>query len=705
LLCDTCGAGLGPTARFCEQCGSPVPASATAVPQGGGPARLAPGGDRRIVSALFADLVDYVRMVAELDPEIVQERVAAALVAMGEQVERLGGTREKFIGDAIFAVFGWPVARDDDAVRAALCGLSIRAALAELAGGGSLEVRIGIATGEVAALSNGGTLDENRLTGPAIVTAARLQSLARSGEILVDEATVRAARDRLGVSDRGEVVLRGHPRSVHVYAVERETGFETWSAPHTAAGPLVGRAEELAELVRAIDECGATGHGSTVLVEGEAGIGKSRLLAEAESVARQAGFKWTWTENVSYGGREPYRFARVLAQALADEHGTDSGTFARRLLFSVDMDPALARRFGGAIAAIAREAQFTGWEAEARHMPDDPAEVATALGEVAGRYVARLLETSGPRVIVIDDLHWIDQSSVAMVELLVDRTRSLPLLILAAMRSGLPPPSWASADHVRRIGLGGLGEAESGQLATNVARAALAAEDARTIHERTGGNPLFVSETVRAFLADGTLAVRNGRLTLAASAGHDLPVTLRAVLGARIDAVSPDARELLGIASVIGIRFRTDMVAGLVGRPLEPAVLEELIDGALIRRADGDRWRFAHPLIREAAYSGLLASRRRELHGRYAEQLEALNPAPPIAWIAHHRAAAGDRERAVPLLEEAALAALAMGAPTEAAGFWKEAAALTEDPAAADAYRLRAAEVAAAAATARAPSA
>ena len=673
------------------------------MPQDGGSTRPAPEGDRRIVTALFADIVDYVRMVAELDPEIVQERVAAALAAMGEEVERLGGTREKFIGDAIFAVFGWPVARDDDAVRAALCGLSIRAALAEIAGG-DLEVRIGIATGEVAALSKSGALEENRLTGPAIVTAARLQSLARSGEILVDEATVRAARDRLGVTDRGDVVLRGHPNSVHVYAVEREGGFETWAVPRTASGPLVGRVEELAALIAAIDACQATGHGSTVLVEGEAGIGKSRLLAEAESVARQAGLNWTWTENVSYGGREPYRFARVLAQALADEHGTDSGTFARRMLFTVDMDPALARRYGGAIAAIAREAQFTGWEAEARHMLDDPAEVATALGEVAERYVGRLLETSGPRVIVIDDLHWIDQSSVAMVALLVERTRSLPLVILSAMRPG-PPPAWAGDDHVRRISLDGLREAESGQLATNVARAALDADDARMIHERTGGNPLFVSETVRAFLADGTLSVRDGRLTLAAGAGHDLPVTLRAVLGARIDTLSPDARELLGIASVIGIRFRTDMAAGLVGRPLEPAVLQELVDGALIRRAEGDRWRFAHPLIRDAAYSGLLASRRRELHGRYAEQLEALVPAPPIAWIASHRAAAGDRIRAVPLLEEAAVAALAMGAPTEAAAFWKEAAELSDDPARADGYRLRAAEVAAAAAAARVPSA
>ena len=662
-------------------------------------ARPAPEGDRRIVTALFADIVDYVRMVAEHDPELVQARVAEALAAMAQQVERLGGTREKFIGDAIFAVFGWPVARDDDAIRAALCGLVDPCGAGGGGGDESLEVRIGISTGEVAALSGAGPLEENRLTGPAIVTAARLQSIARQGEILVDEATVLAARDRIGATDRGEVVLRGHPGPVHVYAVERASGFETWAVPRQAAAPLVGRVEELRHLAAAIDGCRSTGRGSTVLLEGEAGIGKSRLLSEAESVARRAGFQWTWTENVSYGGGEPYRFARVLAQALADEAGMDSGSYARRMLFTDDLDPDQARRFGGAVAAVAREAQFTGWEAEALHMPDDPRRSPRPSPRSPSATSAGCSRRPGPRVIVIDDLHWIDHSSSGMVDLLVARTATLPLVILTAMRPG-PPPAWVDDGHVRRIRLGSLREAESGQLATNVARAALGADDARAIHERTGGNPLFVTETVRAFLADGTLSVRDGRLTLIEGPGHVLPVTLRAVLGARIDALSPDAREVLGIASVIGMRFRTDMVAGLLDRPLEPGVLKELVVSALIRPAEGNRWRFAHALIRDAAYSGLLASRRRELHGRYAEQLEILEPAPPIAWIARHRAAAGDRERAVPLLDEAAMTALAIGAASEAAAFWKEAADLSDDPVMADGFRLRAAEVSAAAAAA-----
>lgn len=680
MQCDLCAAPIGPNARYCEQCGAPVGASASAGSAGSAGLHPADAGDRRIVTALFADIVDYVRMVADLDPEVVQARVTRALGAMAEAVERLGGTREKFIGDAIYAVFGWPVARDDDPVRAALCALSIRGALSEVDGGEPLEVRIGIATGEVASMRPSGPLEDSRLTGPAIVTAARLQSLARPGEILVDEATVRAARNRLGVTDRGSVILRGHAGSVHVYAVERESVFETWDPPRRPAdSQLVGRADELDVLHDVLTTCRREGRGGAVLIEGEAGIGKSRLLLEAERLARESGLAWTWTENVSYGGGEPYRFARVLAQAFADEHGTDSGSFTRQMLFTPDVDPATARRYGGAIAAIAREAEFTGWEAEAADMPDDPAEVARSLQDVAERYIDRVIETAGPRAIVVDDLHWIDHSSAPMLELLVQRTTQLPLVIFGAMRPG-PAPSWAAAGHVRRIRLAGLRELESGQLATIVARAALNAADARHIHERTGGNPLFVTETVRASLADGTLAVQDGLLTLIDGAGASLPVTLRSVLGARIDALSAAAREVLGVASVIGMRFRTPMVGAVVGEPLSPEIVQELAQSALISPIDQELWRFGHALIRDAAYSGLLASTRRQLHARVADELERDEPAPPVAWIARHRAAAGDRERGLPLLDEAAQEALAIGAGREAAAFWREAAELAGDP-------------------------
>jgi adenylate cyclase len=697
VRCPTCGAESDVSAHFCPQCGTALDA------------RSAPGtppGDRRIVTALFADLVDYVRMLAEHDPEEVRARVTAALATMAGAVERLGGTREKFIGDALFAVFGWPRAHDDDAVRAALAALAIRSGLRELGGDGEqMDVRIGLATGEVVAAGDGPAADGDlRLTGEAITTAARIQSMARPGEILLDEATRRAARDRLATEPRGSVVLRGQSAAVDLHGLRGETGASWIPTRSASPGPLVGRDREAAAIARVLDRVRGEGRGAVVVIEGDAGMGKSRLLASIEDPARDAGFAWTWTDNVSYGTNEPYRWARLFAQAIADEHGVDSGALVRRFLFTDDLPPDVRRRYGGAIAAIARDAAFTGWEAEAVDMLSDPAEIGATLTEVAARYLDRLLGTTGPRVIVIDDLHWLDPSSVGMVELVAERCASYPVLILAASRPG-PLPSWAMGDAVTRIRLAGLAQPETAWLATLIARAALDADGARSIHERTGGNPLFVSETVRAYLEDGTLAWRDGRVALTGRGDQRLPVTLRAVLGARIDGLPADEREILGVASVIGITFQPSDIEDLLERRLEPTAIEHLAEAALIAPSDDGQWRFGHALIHDAAYAGMLASRRRILHGRLADRLERPDSGAAPGQIAAQRVAAGDATRAIPALREAAEWAVALGAVAEAAAFWRQAADLAEsdDPAAAAVDRARADEAVEAQATNREP--
>jgi class 3 adenylate cyclase len=653
-----------------------------------------PSGDRRIVTALFADLVDYVRMLAEHDPEVVRDRVTAALTTMAAAIERLDGTREKFIGDAVFAVFGWPRAHDDDAVRAALAALAIRAGLQEAGEGGEpLDVRIGIATGEVVTAGDPAHDDDLRLTGEAITTAARIQSMAPPGEILLDDATRQAARGRLATEPRGSVILRGQSTAVELHALRGEAGIGSWIPYRAAApGPLVGRIGELATIEAAIERTARTGRGGVIVIVGDAGMGKSRLLQAAEALARGRGFQWTWTENVSYARGEPYRWGRQFAQAIADEHGIDSGGLVRRFLFRDDVPPEVLRRYGGAIAAIARDAAFSGWEAEAADMPADPGEIASTLVEVGAAYLDKLLETTGPRVVAIDDLHWLDPSSAGMVELLIERTSIHPLLVIAAARPGWLP-AWADDPAVARLDLTGLAEPETARLATIVARAAVEADGARAIHERTGGNPLFVGETVRAFLEDGTLRWRDGRVEMIASIGARLPITLRAVLGARIDALPPAARDALGVASVIGIAFRPSAVEALLEEPLAQGTLDHLAEAALVVPHEDGRWRFSHSLILDAAYAGLLASRRRLLHGRLARRLTTASSATS-GQIAAHFVAAGDVPRAIPLLREAAESALALGAVTEAAAFWTQAADLAsaDDPeGAADRQRAAAA--------------
>jgi class 3 adenylate cyclase len=695
--CASCGSEASAEARFCANCGSRLardPTFAASPPRSDRPA--VPTGDRRVVTALFADLVDYVRMLAENDPEEVRTRVTAALGAMAEIIARFGGTREKFIGDAIFAVFGWPLAHDDDAVRAAMAALHIRSALHDIgAESGPLEVRMGLATGEVVAAGPGPSEDGDlRLTGAAITTAARIQSLARPGEILLDGATLHAARGRLSTASSGHVVLRGQAAAVELHALHDETGLGLTSAGRPpVVGPLVGREAERAAVVRVIERCQASGVGGVVLVVGEAGVGKTRLLADVEPVAVRAGLRWTWTENVSYGRTEPYRYIRLFAQAMADEQGVDSGSLTRRLLFTEDLDPETARRYGGAIAAVARDASFSGWEAEASDMPSDPAEIAGVLIDLAERYLARLLETTGPRVVVIDDLHWQDPSSVGMIELLVESTRRYPLVVLASTRPA-DLPRWADRPDIVRLELSGLDAPDTAHLATIIARAAVDAEGARSLHERTGGNPLFVGETVRAFLEDGTMELRDGRVALVDPSSTRVPITLRAVLGARIDALDPEAREAVGVASIIGIRFHEDHVASLLDESLRPGVLGRLAQEAIIQPVEEGEWRFAHPLIHDAAYAGLLASHRRILHARLADQLERRPGPAVIEQLAAHRAAAGDADRAVPLLRLAAQRAQTMGAPMEAAALWRRAADMIEatDPAGAAADRREAAQ-------------
>jgi predicted ATPase len=247
---------------------------------------------------------------------------------------------------------------------------------------------------------------------------------------------------------------------------------------------------------------------------------------------------------------------------------------------------------------------------------------------------------------------------------------------------------------VTRLRLDGLAEPDTARLATLVARAAVDADGARNIHERTGGNPLFVGETVRAFLEDGTLQLRDGRAALTGSGGSRLPITLRAVLGARIDALPRPARDVLGVASVVGISFRPAVVEELLDGPVEPRTFDQLADSALIAPGDDDQWRFAHALIHDAAYAGLLASRRRALHARLADRLEGRTGIRSPGQIAAHRVAAGDAPRAIPLLREAAESALSLGAVAEAAAYWGQASALAAptDPEGAARDRFREAE-------------
>jgi adenylate cyclase len=686
MLCPDCQTPLAPGALYCHHCGRRLEPLADGLKV----------GDRRVVTALFADLVGYTRLVDELDPEEVRARVDGALGVMAEAVLHYGGTLEKFIGDALLAVFGVPVAHDDDPLRACLCAIQMQAALSRYVTGGAepMQLRIGIATGEVvAALREVGGTRSVALTGEPMTTASRLEELAKPSEILIDDATMAAAEPRVGVDHLEEQLLRGQRRPIRVHRLRGERRVISHACREPSS--LVGRASETERLIEVVRRTARTGRGGAVLVRGEAGIGKSRFICEVEREARAAGFGWMWLDNTPHGMEIPYRATRAMVDWLADEQGIPAGVVARNLLFGEDvaatLDPETSRLMQLAVAMLAKDSDMPllpeeGWETPQLDQVD-PADLKTGLTLATYQWVNRMV-TGKPRVVVMDDFHWMDPSSRFLMDIMIRISADLPLVVLAGSR---PPANadWVDLPHVEVIDLEGLDRQATEKLGTAVAGTALDSESARWLYQRTGGNALFVGEIMRTLRDSGRLEKVGDRLRIGAGAARTgVPLSLRALLGARIDALPTAQRGVLEAASVIGTTFTEPLLRALCGVDIDSKDLADLADAGIIIERDepgsipGD-WRFQHQLFVDAAYGRLLAERRRGLHGSFADLLDTTKPRADVAEIARHRLAAGDHEKALPLLEQAAREAAAVGAIAEAEGFARTAAEIRGNVAAA----------------------
>jgi len=677
MPCPECAAPTNPGARFCHLCGSPLDT----------PIDDLKAGDRRIITALFADLVGYTQLVDELDPEEVRSRVDDALKALAEAVVHFGGSLEKFVGDAVLAVFGAPVAHDDDALRSCLCAVEMQHALGRVVVGDSrpLELRIGIATGEVVAgVREIAGSRSVALTGEPMTTAARLQQLAEPGEILLDQPTASAAAPRIVAERVGERLLRGQSRPVAVHKLRSARHMIGHSSER--AIPLVGRDTERARLVDVLKRTATTGHGGAVVVTGEPGVGKSRLLCDIEDDARAAGFGWVWIDNAPHGMDSPYRAARNMVDWLADEEGVTAGILGRRVFLdpNQNLDPDQVRLVVGALSALAYDSDMDllpeeGWDPGLAR-PADPTEVVAGLRLAARLWVAYMVAEK-PRCVVIDDFHWIDPSSRFLMAEIVRLAPEVPLVLLTGAR---PPvvPDWVEMPQVELIELRGLDPDATEQLGTAMAGGDLEAESARWLYQRTSGNALFVTEILRT-LGDGGQLERVGehlRIDRGA-ARRGVPLSLRALLGARIDALPAGPRSALELASVIGMTFPESLLCELRGVDSQASELALLAEaGILAPYGDGPdgsgTWRFKHQLFLDAAYGRLLAPRRRQLHAALADRLDALDPPVSAAELARHRVAAGDVERALPLLQQAAREAAGIGAIEEAEAFMGAEAAL-----------------------------
>ncbi len=606
--CPTCGEANPAHARFCLACGAPLDQAA------------APREVRKTVTIIFSDVVDSTPLGEQLDAETYRRVISRYFIEVSRVLERHGGTVEKFVGDAVMAVFGIPVVHEDDALRAVRAAGELREALAGLNEalraeyGVKLAVRTGLNTGEVVA----GDPAEGQAfaTGEAVALAQRLESVAKPGEILIGEPTYRLVRDAVLVEPVKSLVLKGRAEPVHAW---RLLGVVT-GAPAFARrldSPLVARERELALLnhayLRAVDERAC--HLFTIL--GAAGVGKSRLVNEL--VSRLDG-----EAQVLIGRCAPYG------------EGITFWPLTEMIRQAASITPILP-----ASEARERLGRLVGGESEAE-LVVEPLAAATGLseGEPTNEEifwaVRKLLETIAreqPVVAVFDDVQWAEPTFLDLIEHISNWTRHAPVLLICLARPELldERPTWGGGKpNATSILLEPLDDVAVKLLIENRLGGEIDSSVFRSLRDAGEGNPLFVEELLAMLVDADLLEQRNGHWEAVGDIGHiSPPPTIHALLAARLDRLAPQERAVLERAAVIGKLFSREALAGLGAEDELDARLATLIRKDLIRPGDTDpdpsgtgSCRFRHILVRDAAYLGIPKTSRAELHETFATWLE-----------------------------------------------------------------------------------
>jgi adenylate cyclase len=667
MPCPACGFDAAAEFAFCPKCGQrlAVPA-AEAEPQ------------RRPATVMFADLSDFTTLSEALDPEVVRSLQTELFAEMSATIQGLEGFVEKYLGDAMMAVFGAPVAHDEDperAINAAMLLHEKTAALSErwlARTGRPLALHVGIHTGLVVVGHIRPDPGANyAVTGDTVNTAARLQSAAGTGQTLVSHATWLLTRHAFGFEPLGPLTLKGKAQPMEAY---RLTGALT--APQTARGlqahglatPLVDRDEELEQLLRAFESMRA-GQTQLVSIVAEAGTGKSRLLAEflARLQGRDAlaGVAVRKAACSSLGERA----YGVPAALLRDAYGLspqDPPAETRRKIVAAladlganEEERLLVSQYLGIVLGLAPD------DAQARYL--DPEQLRTRIFSAVHAALDRRLRT-GPVMLIVEDLHWADAASIDMLRYLLDRVQGRPFMLLVTHRPTPEVDALARGmDAHTVIALEPLsGECSAALLdgLFGTSRGALPDELRRRIVEQAGGNPLFLEEMVRALIADGVLLRQDGAwLYRPRTQAVQVPQTIEGVLLGRIDRLPPQVRQTLREAAVVGPQFSETLLRDIATArgPSIGAALDALVAAGLLSpvpaSADtaatpqGRQFRFCHGLFQEVAYQNLLLSRRSALHTRIAQGLERLYGGSPrnleeLQALAHHFRLGTDRQRA-----------------------------------------------------------
>jgi class 3 adenylate cyclase/tetratricopeptide (TPR) repeat protein len=685
--CPNCGAPAVAGARFCMQCATPLtPAAAAARPAV--PEALS---ERRLVSVLFADLVGFTALSERRDPEEVRELLSRYFDQCRTIIERYGGTVEKFIGDAVMAVWGTPVAREDDAERAARAALALVqrvAALGDEVGMPELRLRAGVLTGNAAV--EVGAEGEGMVLGDTVNTAARLQSIAQPGTVLVDDGTRRASEAAIAYEDAGTHVVKGREQPVRAWAALRVVagagGARRSAGPEA---PFIGRDRELQAIIEAGEESAQRSQARYVAVVGEAGSGKSRLLWEYFKYLD--GIKelrlWHQGRCLSYGEGVAYWALAEMVRTRARIQEEENPVAAREKLRAIVeeyvpeererrlVEPRLAHLLRLEERPDADRADlFSGW-----------------------RLFFERISQEGPVILAFEDLQWADSGLLDFIDYLLEWSADYPIFVLALGRLELRDrrPGWEPLTLVP------LAPQDIAGLLDGLAPG-LPDEVVAQIVQRSEGIPLYAVETIRMLQDRGMLVQEGARYHVAGDLSDlEVPETLHALVASRLDGLSAGERSLLQDASVLGHSFSATSVAAVGDVP--QSQVEQLLDGLvrkqIVARDEDPRspergqYVFIQALLRTVAYGTLARQARKAKHlsaARYLEQtwpgesrdiaevlashyLEAIRADPEAVDVGELRASARQR------LTSAGQAAASLALGPEAERYFEQAAELAEE--------------------------
>ncbi|MGH2679022.1 MAG: adenylate/guanylate cyclase domain-containing protein [Actinomycetota bacterium] len=697
-LCGSCGAPNPPGQRFCGECGTSLTATA-ASPAASVDQRGAPTTERRLVSVLFADLVGFTTLSESRDPEEVRELLSRYFDESRRIVERYAGVVEKFIGDAVMAVWGTPVAHEDDAERAVRAALELTAlvkALGEEQGAPNLLARAGVLTGEAAV--NLGAEHEGMVAGDLVNTASRIQSIAQPGSVLVGESTMRTTEETISYAHAGTHALKGKDAPVELWRATRVVGLRRAGRATFLEPPFTGRDREFRMIKELFHDSADHSRVHLVSVLGVAGIGKSRLVWEfnkyidglVDDVWWHQGRCLAYGEGVAFWALA--EMVRGRAGILEDE---ESSTAARKLAASIE-----------------------------EHIPDEAERrfVAPRLGHLLGleeggagdqenlfaacRIFFERIADQGPMVMVFEDIHWADSALLDFIEYLVEWSRERPIFVVTLARPDLTErrPGWgAGTRNFTSIFLEPLPSEQMGTLLSDPIPG-LPEELRERILERAEGIPFYAVETVRMLIDRGVLVRENGGFRLDAEVDTlEVPESLQALIAARLDGLEPQERRLLQDAAVLGRTFTRQGLAAITGLPEEEVTA---LLGSLVRKevlsisidpllSDRGQYGFLQDLVKKVAYDTMSKRERKARHVAAAAYLRSVVDEDEIVEVvASHLLDAylaapddEDAERirldALEMLRKASERAASLGANEEAQRYAERAIELADDPRAA----------------------